>query len=821
MISRSSSRVRRLPASAYDVAAEFALVGFSLAVIFGFRRLFVDDSFFVSVAAAAVSAHVLAAAVRWARGGLVLSGLVSVLGFAITATILFPPTTVAEPGVFSREVLDGFSTDLELAWEQFQTVSSPAEVTAPFLFLIAIVMWVVAFLADWAAFRLRAPAEALLPGAAVFIFGAFFAAEQSRLLTATVVVAAALLFVLLHRLGEASVAGAWLGIGAARRGQASMLRVGLGVVAATLVGGVALAQLLPGYDEPAIVDPSEWDDPEDPRVVLSPLVDIQSRLVNQPDVEVFTVESGTKDYWRITSLDVFDGRIWRSRGSFEDAAGPLDTDLPDGTSFEAVTQTYAINRLGEIWLPAAYEPAEVLSSPDDVELEYEPQSGTLIVNRETTNSDGLTYSLLSAIPNRDVAAISDAGNSMPGDIADRYLALPDDFSEQVTAEAERIIAAAGADTPYEKALALQGYFRDPTLFSYSLDVGSGHSSDRIEDFLFTVRAGYCEQFAGSYAAMARAVGLPSRVAVGFTPGEFDPTINAYRVNGRNAHAWPEVWMDGVGWLRFEPTPGRGAPRDEVYTGLPEDQEGQAPASNAPSTTVPAVAPGGGPDATTIPRAGADTTTTIQPASDRSESGVIGGSDGVSLRTFVLWIAGLLGLLAVALFPLTFAVLRARRKRQAVASDPKRRIGLAWTESKSALGLLGISTKASDTPAEIVDRVASEDPEAASTLEGLADEVTNVTYADGDVATEQAERAEHLTALLASRARAEHGTFEWWWQHANPINVWRDQVGTWGHLRPTKSTSQHQGAGPVGENPETESPGPDSGPSDREPQLSES
>ncbi len=779
MSSRRSGHVRRIPSSPYDIAAEIAVILFTLAVIFGFRRLFADDSFFVPVAAAAVSAHVLAAAVRWARGGLFVSAIVSLVGLSVSATLLFPPTTIVDPSRNGRELVRGFGTDLELAWEQFQTVASPAEVSAPFLLLIALVMWVVAFLADWAAFRLRAPAEALLPGAAVFIFGAFFAAEQYRVLTSLAVVGAALLFVLLHRLGEASLAGAWLGHGAAQRGQASMLRVGLAALMVTLVGGVSLAQLLPGYDEPAIVDPSEWDDPEDPRVVLSPLVDIRSRLIDQPDVEVFTVESELKDYWRITSLDVFDGRIWRSRGSFEEAAGPLETDLPDGTSFEAVAQTYAINRLGEIWLPAAYEPAEVLSAPDDVELEYEPESGTLIVNRETTNSDGLIYSLLSAIPVRDVTAISNADATIPGDIADRYLELPDDFSERVRTEAEDIVAAAGAETPYEKALALQNYFRDPTLFSYSLDVSKGHSSSRIEDFLFEVRAGYCEQFAGSYAAMARSIGLPSRVAVGFTPGEFDPAINAYRVNGKNAHAWPEVWMEDIGWLRFEPTPGRGGPRDESYTGFPEDQEGQSPIATAPSTSVPA-----GPDRApgVDPRLEETTTTTLAPLSDRAESGVIGGSQGVSGRTIAAWSAGLLLLVALMLFPLVYATLRARRLRQAVAHDPRRRIGLAWAESKSAVQLLGVKTNISDTPTELVDRVASTDQKSASTLLELAREVTNATYGDGDVESQRADRAEAVSAELATLARTKSGTFQWWWQHASPVNVWRDKVGTWGHLR---------------------------------------
>lgn len=786
MIPRRRGQVRRMPTSSYDIVTELMLVLFTVAIVYSFKRLFADTSFFVPVAAVAVSAHVLAASVRWARGGLFVSAAVSAIGFAVTTWLLFPPTTLEPPISPGAVALSGYGTDLQLAWEQFQTVSSPAAVTAPFLLLIGAVTWVIAFLADWAAFRLRSPGEALIPGAAVFIFGSFFAAEQARVETTLFILVSALALVLFHRLGETSTAGAWLGAGAAERGQASLLRVGAAILAVTLIGGVSVAQALPGYNEPPIenFDPTTWDDPEEPRVVLSPLVDIQSRLINQPDVEVFTVASPVKDYWRITSLDVFDGRIWRSRGSFEDAAGELDTDLPDGTAFEAVTQRFDINALGEIWLPAAYEPTEVLSAPDDVELEYEPESGTLIVNRETENSDGLIYTLLSAVPQRDAAAIASAGSGVPGEIGDRYLELPPDFSQAVKDQAVDVVANAGAQTQYEKALALQNYFRDPTLFSYSLDVSAGHGSSRIEDFLFEVRAGYCEQFAGSFAAMARSIGLPARVAVGFTPGEWDPTIEAYRVNGKHAHAWPEVWIEDIGWLRFEPTPGRGAPGDEAYTGQAEAQDGSAP-STAPSTTVPQVNPNQpGPNATTIPESAAvpDTTTTIAPTSERASSGIIGGVQGASAGTIFAWLAGFSGLILVLLTPLGYAGWRARRRHQAVANDPRERIGLAWTESKSALELLGIPVRVTDTPRELVERVSITQPDAAVALRPLATEVTNVTYAGESIDSSRADDAESVTTVLAAQARAHQGRRSWWWRHANPINVWRDRVGTWRHLR---------------------------------------
>ena len=134
--------------------------------------------------------------------------------------------------------------------------------------------------------------------------------------------------------------------------------------------------------------------------------------------------------------------------------------------------------------------------------------------------------------------------------------MPADIPAEVIEQAFAVTA--GATTPYDKALALQNWFRNE--FTYDLNVQSGHSDDAILSFL-RIRRGYCEQFAGTFGVMARAIGLPSRVAVGFTKGELKRD-GLYHVYGRNAHAWPEVWFDGVGWVLFEPTPGRGAPGSE-------------------------------------------------------------------------------------------------------------------------------------------------------------------------------------------------------------------------------------------------------------------
>src|SRR5205807_5511111 len=151
------------------------------------------------------------------------------------------------------------------------------------------------------------------------------------------------------------------------------------------------------------------------------------------------------------------------------------------------------------------------------------------------------------------------------------------FPSSVVRLATQVTASATA--PYAKAKALQDYLRNN--FRYDLRVPAGHGDDALQRFLFVTKRGYCEQFAGSYAAMARAINLPSRVAVGFTPGQ-QLADGAYRVLNRHAHAWPEVYLSGYGWVAFEPTPGRGAPDDQSYTGVAPMAPEAATATPVPS-----------------------------------------------------------------------------------------------------------------------------------------------------------------------------------------------------------------------------------------------
>src|SRR5690606_31916530 len=128
--------------------------------------------------------------------------------------------------------------------------------------------------------------------------------------------------------------------------------------------------------------------------------------------------------------------------------------------------------------------------------------------------------------------------------------------------------AGGLDTNYEKAVALQDFFTSGQ-FEYSeeapVEFGFDGSGARILGDFLEVKAGYCVHFSSAMAAMARSLGIPARVVVGFTPGaevldEADQLVE-YQVTTRDLHAWPELYFVGVGWVQFEPTPGRGVVPD--------------------------------------------------------------------------------------------------------------------------------------------------------------------------------------------------------------------------------------------------------------------
>jgi transglutaminase-like putative cysteine protease len=692
--------------------AEVALAAITLAAVVGMSRLFVGGGWRGPLLANAVAAHLVATVLR--RRGVPL-GIAAVVMAAAALLVVTWATywSTTKLGIPTGDTFSSLRHDLDAAWGQYRKVDAPTTALPGFVAMTSGALWVIAYVADWAAFRLWVPFESTLPAATLFLFTALLGTDRGQTWAVALYAGPLLLFLLFHRLARQDGTSHWV---AERRtaGHRSLLTAGVVLAAIAVAIGALGGPQLPGAHASGILDPHDLDGSDDaPRVTISPLVDIRSRLVDQANVEVFTVRSSERSYWRLTSLERFDGRIWSSSGSYGKAKGDLPEAVKIDAATEPIDQSFSISALSAIWLPSAYEAHSFHG--DDVDVRYDEDSSTLIVSSKVPTSDGLTYQVTSTSPRLTPSDLTGTADEVPKDIRRTYTKLPAGFSPRVRQLAQQLTA--GASSPYAQSRALQDHLRQ---FTYDLSVPPGHGGDALEEFLFTTKRGYCEQFAGAFAAMARSIGLPARVAVGFTPGDVDPNEpDLYHVRGEHAHAWPEVYFSGAGWVAFEPTPGRGMPHAEAYTGVPEEQA----ATGTPGTATTLAATGtslqdDGTGSTVAGGGGADeeTTTTAPDGRDRTGDDFLERWLLDPLMRVLPWALALAATYVVSV-PLALAV--HRRRRRARAQGPDERIALAWAEAAEEAALLGFAERPSDTHGERARRLGEVLPTAIASAEALA------------------------------------------------------------------------------------------------------
>ena len=695
------------------LASEAALTALTCAAGFGLIRLFADGSFAPQVLTAAVVAHVVAAVSRRRGFGAGLSALVGGVGVMIVVPWLVLGETTTF-GIPTGATVDAARAHLREAWALFGEVKAPAPTLPGFVIAATAGVWGLAFLADTAAFRANGLIEAMVPASTLFVFGAALGAPRSRILCTALFLGALLAFWLSARALRQLSSPSWM-TKSEGRGTRAILRTGTVIGGACVLAAVVLGPNLPGADAKAVI-PWRASDRESggSRVTVSPLVDIRTRIVDQAGTEVFKVRSDERSYWRLTALETFDGRIWSSSRKYRRAEGTLDSAVSEESRpTETVKQSFSVIALDSIWLPAAFRPVEI----DGTEARYDPESGSLLT--ETDNAIGARYTVESAIPRLDAAILDAAPSAVPPEVAETYLTLPPGFPSNVVALAQGVVGDAA--TPYQAAKRLQDFFRGGQ-FTYDLEVAAGHDDAALERFLFDTRRGYCEQFAGAYAAMARAAGLPARVGVGFTTGELGPD-GAYSVRGYHGHAWPEVYLAGVGWVAFEPTPGRGIPGGEAYTGVAEEQA--SPAGGNTATTLATTT-------TTAPASAGGSTTIPDLDALGSESGALGTPEApnpwprrLAIAAAVLLGAPIVWLAAVA------AVHFVRRVRRRSRAQGISRLSVAWDEINEVLTRFGVPPRASETPNEFARRASAAAKLDPSLLAGLAGLTTTARYAPPD------------------------------------------------------------------------------------------
>jgi transglutaminase-like putative cysteine protease len=713
-----------------NAAATLALTATTLATALTFCRVFPDWSFLGPFVVVAVSVHAVSAAARWWRWG-VLPAVVAGLGtLAVVLGVLFYRDTLF--GVLpTRATWDAAWQELADSFSLFRTTVAPVPSDGGFAVAVALGIGLSAVLADAFAFRAYGRLEALVPSALLFVTASALGTDRYRLPTAALWLSGAVLTVALLRAAHSESATAWLG-GGSRSRTTAVIGGAITLAVVATIAGTVIGPRLPGAEAEALIDTRNRA--SSGTEVVSPLVDIQARLVNRSNTELFTVTTGAQSYWRLTTLPEFDGRQFRAPEREYIDTDSLRSDLPES---ETVRQQIRIASLGSVWVPAAADVIDVTSTEP---LLYDGESGSVI--RERGNLfPGLGYSVTSVLPRFSVEQLRGATtDDPPGDV---HLALPADFNDDLQALAAT--ATAGATTPYDRALALQNYFR--TQFRYNVNVSRGHSIRSIESFI-NAGEGYCEQFSVAFAALARTLGLPTRVAVGFTPGDRDAT-GVWHVRGKHAHAWPEVWFDGVGWVPFEPTPGRGVPGAEAYTGIPAQQEGGIltgeadPATNTGGAEQPPVPQTAQPTVPTLPIEGPLSST--GPGGALGTSGDETGSAGTSMPwRGILVVLGVLALWTLLMPPIARAAARWSARRLASPADE---VVAGWRRATIALGLVGARRRLSETPSEHAARAWRMTGIDEKSLRDLARRATVATYAADHVDAQDAATATALARRI--------------------------------------------------------------------------
>ena len=561
---------RPLPAAS-SLPAEVLLVAVTVASLLGGLRLLQDGSFLAPVIGTALLAHVLVALVRRAGRGVGLSTLVSLVGVAaLQLWVHYPHTTLY--GLPRRATLEALSDDFAGAWEVVASSRVPVATQTGLVVGAAAIAWLMPVLADWAAFRVGVRGEALAPAGIVLVIVSLFGTDEGRILYPTLLVICAVAFGLAHQHIRSPKRRQVSGPEGRRPRRPRGLLAGALAVAGGVLVTAALLPVLSDGPLRTLLDPEATPSEDGRKVVLSPLVSLPGQLLQNPGQELFTVRSNQRAYWRLTALGDFDGTVWsldETTGSATDSLMSLAATTGPVTE---VTQTYRIGRLAAVWLPAAYQPVGFEAAGASFRASFEPVSSTLLVGSAHRDSDGLGYTVRSAVPSFEPAFLESLRND-PASVPPGFTELPADLSP-VLAELAAAVTE-GRAGPYEQALALQDWFRSG--FEYDLEVAPGHSSSRLEEFLLAERKGYCEQFAGAFATLARTLGSPwgsprvsrrrpaAPAARSTASGESTPTPGR-----RSSSAAPD------GWRSSRP---RGAARP-----------GRRPTRSSPSSRTPPVRP---------------------------------------------------------------------------------------------------------------------------------------------------------------------------------------------------------------------------------------
>ena len=513
------------------------------------------------------------------------------------------------------------------------------------------------------------------------------------------------------------------------------------------------------------------EQPADTVLTVNPIVDLRRDLVQPADDPVFNYQTDaiTPEYFRVATLDQFNGTEWSMEQLDADSDQLVSEGVPSppGVAFDALetTNSYYVYdmRLSSARLPQPYPVAKV---EIDGDWRYDAETLDVFTADEGDGSLGQEYTTTQWViqPTPEELRQAAPPATAPSGMTDLPEATESYLEQPVTQVTQ------GASSDYDKALAIQNWLR--TRFEYSLETVEGYDDDALQTFLED-RSGYCEQFAATMALMARMADIPARVVVGYTPGQ-QVTEGTWQITQHDAHAWPELWFEGAGWVRFEPTPGGGdgggtptwAPDPTASGGTPD------PGSDTNGGAV--LRRGGGP----ISEGAAGRRDLQRLLEANRGAGGFGGpsttsdSSASTAESSKLWLVVMLVVLTltVAVAPIAARELRRRRRWKSV-SDARGGVDAAWDDILDAALDVDVPALATETPRDVAGRLPTRTAmsvEASREVQQLALWLEQLRYGSAAIAEtlpdperlrEVAERVRgEIFGSLSSRDRR---AVSWW------------------------------------------------------------
>ncbi len=725
---------------------------------------------------------VLGIAITWAalsfRLHIGLAVAVNVLAMIVAVARIAAPDTTS----LLLPTGDTFSEVGEQLSQAFSLIRHGLEPVIPLsgiVVILMVVMWTAGILLAWGLLRGH-PYVALIPPLVMVLqFATMDRADTGagRILLSLLLVAGCLLAVTLDQrdqtAGRMVRRGGWRPTAQSRLGGSAVVLIGLTIVGslfgvATLKGAVPRDGVIDWRGRTGLTGDFYGS------VSYNPFIGIQQSLVSNTNTPLFRARI-TGDlpadhiYFQLVTMEMYGGNQFFAQHPEVVPLNEQPWELA-GYQFGGETATVVtdivIDRLAQDWIPEAYAPVDVTADRTFLETLRVRRDDAALRLEGGLTLPGMSYTVESEVPILDPALlvatpdgqlspsfqeaqdaaepvpvpVEGSGRMTPPDV-DRFLQLPDDLDPALEDLARD--RTANLETAFEKGIALEAWFHS-SAFRYSTDIQPGHAASELDAWLLdenspNFHTGYCENFATAMAVLARMVGVPSRVVLGFTPGEPDPdNPGVVIVRDRNAHAWVELWIPGVGWVRFDPTPRGDGATPTTYT----DVAGALGFDLTDYLDVP--------DPSFIPTLPGQARRPDQ--FDEGEDGPVSASDlladssGLDLPgwlTVTLPAAIIVGLLVLAI-----PTVKWRRKRRRLRRLEQGDVTAAWEEIVARLTDLGQPPDAALTPNELA---AAIDP----AMRPLASVYGRAVYGPeggvnpAHVATARAS-FDHTAAVLTSR-----------------------------------------------------------------------